>query len=200
MRLFVCLFTLVVAAGCATGPNIALDYDENHDFSGYETFVWKADDPVTVKGGLVVPTVALTAVAQAVRDDLRKKGFVEVQDPADADFGVDVVVGLSEAVVFDSTDRSVYVASEGAIYGVDRPGRRPDSVVVARSGGREERDLDPLARTVSQGKLGIGIYDMTSDRVVWSASGERDITNSVPRGRNANVAVGWLLREFPPKE
>lgn len=197
MRVSAFLGMVVLAAGCATQPEIALDYDADHDFSGYETFAWMGDEPLTVEGGLLVPTIALTSVEQAVRDELLAKGFVAVQDRSEADFGVSIVLSRSEAVVFDSADRSVYAASERSAYDVDRPGRRRDSVVVTRS-GYGDVELDPLARNVVEGKLSIGVHELGAGAVVWSVSAQRDISNAMPDGREADRAVQRLLRDFPP--
>ncbi len=198
MRFFVLFCALSFATGCATQPPIAPAYDPDHDFSGYQTYTWMGDEPLIVTGGLLAPTPALKALEQAVRDELRDKGFIEVQDRSEADFGVSIVLGRSETVVFDSTDRTVYAASERAVVDVDRVGPRRDSRALVRS-GFQEYELDPLARNVAQGQLTIGVHELGSGDVVWRVSAQRDITHVVPDGSAADRAVHELLKEFPPK-
>lgn len=199
MRLFAFLCILAFAEGCATPSEVALDYVQDHDFSDYETFAWVNDQPVAVKGGLLLPRSALRALEDAVRDEMLEKGFVEAQDPSEADFDVSIVLGLSETLMFESTNRTVYGPSEISVTGVDRVGRRPDSVVVARS-GTAEYELDPLTSTQSEGTLSIGIFEPGSDRLLWIARGQREITNSVPDGRYADSVAQMMLKDFPPND
>ncbi len=197
MRVFALLGVLVLVAGCATRPDIVLDYDKDHDFSRYETFAWMDGQLVTVEGNRQAPEMVLAAAEQAVRTEMREKGFREVRDPADADFGVKVVLGVSQAMVFDSTDRTVYAPTQGAVRTVNRPGPRRDKTVVVAS-GYEQVSLDPLARMIDEGKVVVQIFDLTSNTAVWSASATKDVTHQRPDGSNADRAFQYLLRDFPP--
>lgn len=199
IRLFALLFPLAFAAGCATQSQVALNYVQDHDFSGYQTFAWMGDEPVVVEGALLLPTSTLRALEAAVREELLAKGFTEAQDPSEADFGVSIVLGLNESLEFESTDRTIYGPSEVSVTGVDRVGRLPDTVVVSRS-GRTAYELDPLVSARSEGTLSIGIFERDSGRLLWMASGQRDITNSVPDGRNADLIAEMMLEDFPPNQ
>jgi len=199
MRVMGVLSVLALAAGCMTQPEISLNYDENRDFSAYESFVWLGEEPLEGGGARAVPEAALAALETAVRTELADKGLAEMQDPGAADLGVRVVVGLTETVVFDSVDRSVYVPTDLAAGEVDRIGRRRDAVVVARS-DYARVSLDPLAHAIDEGVLSIVINDLSSGRQVWSVSARQDMTDAELDGSNAGRVVARLLRDFPPEE
>ncbi len=197
MRIFAFLYVLMLATGCAARPDIAVDYDADHDFSGYKTFVWMGEEPLKVEGDLRLADTARFAAERAIREEMVEKGYVEVQNPDEADFGVSAVVRFSQTVVIDSMDRTVYAASDRSARRVNGPGPLPDAVVVERS-QYERVDLGPLAHMMDEGQLVIRVYDLGSGNPVWSVSATKDFTNDSPDGSNADSALRRLLRDFPP--
>lgn len=193
LRISAFLYPLVFAAGCATQPEITFDYDQDQDFSTYETFVWMAGAPLTVEGELDIPESVLAKIESAVRDEMRKKGFVEVYDRSEADFTVSVVAGLSETVSVEAIDQVVYLPSEISVY--DRA-VRAGSVVSAS--GFDEVSIGPIVNTIDEGKLAIAIYDVESGQLVWSAVAYKDVTYSARDGAPAVRGVRRFLENFPP--
>ncbi len=197
MRFLAVLWVAFAVSACATGADIAVDYDKGHDFSDYKTFVWLGDQPLKVEGDVRVPKAALAAAEQAVREEMLSKGYVEVQDRADADFGVGVVAGLNQTVVIDSMDRSIYAPSE--VSGTAARGPRGRGVAVVSGSGYSQRSLDPLAHMADEGKMTITIVDLEANKPVWTVTATKDFTNNTPDGRNADNVLGQLLKDFPPE-
>ena len=189
---------LCLLAACASTPPINVQYNAEQDFSAYQSFVWLGDETLSGQGARAAPGEATAALEDAIRKELRAKGFIEVEDPAEADLSVKALVGLSQSVVFDSDARTIYAPSEVSATAVNRAGVRRDGAVVTRS-GREGYEKNPVARTVDEGTLVVEIFDADSGELVWSASASRDMTDAPLDGRNAEAAMREFLRDFPPQ-
>lgn len=187
---------LVLAAGCATRPEIAYDIDQNHDFSGYETFVWMGGEPLTVEGDPQAPESVLASLEQAVRDEMKAKGFKEAADASQAQFGVDVVVAVDETVDVDHVDETFYAPTDVSVRAVNRPGPRDGYFGSAQY---EQVTIDSVTRLIDQGRMTIQVVDLASGETVWRANALKDVTHSARDGSAAIRGVRELLKDFPPE-
>lgn len=197
MRIALVFGAMVLLSNCASQPTVEPVYHADHDFSGYKTYSWIDEQQLSTEGLPQVSKSTLAALEQAVRDDLLGKGFVEVENPEAADFGVNVSVNFDQTFEASSTDRSVYVPSEASADMVNRAGGRRDSVVVSRS-GFSDVSLNPIIDMVDVGELTIEIFDSTSNDRVWAISAAREISYSKLDGRNAGLVIDALMEDFPP--
>lgn len=198
MRVALVFGAMVLLSSCASRPTVQPIYKADHDFSGYKTFSWIDEQQLSTESLPQVSKLTLDALKEAVRDDLRSKGFAEVENTETADFGVNVSVNFDQTFDVSSTDRSVYVPSDASADIVNRAGARRDSVVVARS-GYSDVSLNPIIDLIDVGELTIEIFDTASDDKVWAISGAREISYTKLDGGNAEQVIDVFLDGFPPK-
>lgn len=199
MRIVLVFGAIVLLSCCASQPTVQPVYQADHDFSGYKTFSWIDEQKLSTE---ILPKVSKSTIAalkQAVRNDLRGKGFAEVENPEAADFRINVSVNFDQNFEVSSTDRSVYVPSDASVGTVNRAGARRDSVVVSRS-GYDDVSLNPIIDLVDIGELKIEIFDSASNEKVWAVSGAREVSYKKLDGSNAEQVIDVFLESFPPTE
>ena len=164
-------------SGCASELKVGSDYDPTTTFRNYHTFtLMQREHP-----GIDNPLVA-ARVADAIRTDLREKGYAEVSDPEGADFSVDFTIGAKER-----TDITSYPQPYGG-WGW-------------RGGWGGPYWGDALdVHQYQEGTLSVDVFDVHSHRPVWHGwakkeISEQDIAHSAEPVRRAVAAV---LAKFPP--
>lgn len=174
---------LVVAAallaGCTT-MRPAVEYDEEADFSSFETFTWRGPDPLRREGaGEPLDPEMESRLQEIAKAMLSQRGLRFVEDPNRADL----------AAAFTIRTRT------GA-YVTEFP--TPD---FTRSWSREWHSDISIETAYTDGRLIIELFDAASGRRVWRGEASRRI----PPGDRADLAdhlresARDLLAEFPPR-
>jgi hypothetical protein len=174
--------TLGLLSGCATQLQVGSDYDRTATFRDFHTFTVMQREHI----GLETPLNPLVAarVEDAIRADLKEKGYVETGDAQAADFIIDFTIGSKERT--DITSYPQPYAGWG--WGGPRWWGGPywgDAVDV---------------RQYQEGTLSVDVFDAHSHRPVWHGWAKKelsddDIEHSAGRVQRAVTAV---LARFPP--
>ena len=198
-QIVLALIASLSLAACSTTAKINSDYDPQQDFSGYKTFSWAGDDPMTVFGEARIPPTAEPKIARAIQAELEAKGFTYVEDRTTADFAVSFSVGTRTEERVTQVPTTYY--SNSMNWGWGRPyypGLYPT--------------LYPQPATVSEmrvynkGTLAIDIFDVARKSPVWHGAGVKTLSSSEMDGggealsaTNLRAGVAKILAEFPPQ-
>jgi len=170
------LCTLVAA--CDSTISARSDWNPAVDFSPYHTYSWISKAPLISKSPEVSP-LAEVRLENAVVNELGKKGYRFVEDPAQADFVVAFTLGAREKL---------------SVTSAPGPGGLPPFVWSAPY----YRDID--VHQFTEGRLAIDMFDTKLRAPVWTGFATKSITSSDERnmGELANKAVAAILKDFPP--
>jgi hypothetical protein len=169
---------VLLAAACET-IQTGSDYDHTASFAGYHSFAIMRREHHQLRNPLVVQRTD-----DAIKSYLQSRGYVYVEDPAQADFTVDFTLGAQER-----TDIRTYPNTwSGGWYG--RPGWY---------GPYWGNSID--VRQYREGTLSVDIFDSKTRRPVWhgwakKTLSEGDIEHSE---EGINKAVASVLEKFPPR-
>jgi hypothetical protein len=174
--------TLGLLSGCATELQVGSDYDRTATFRDFHTFTVMRREHSDL-GTPLNPLVA-ARVEDAIRADLKEKGYVETSDPQAADFAIDFTIG--------SRERADITTYPQPYAGGGWAGPR-------RWGGPYWGDAVDV-RQYREGTLSLDIFDARSHRPVWHGwamkeLSDDDIEHSAGRVQRAVTA---LLARFPP--
>ncbi|NQX94687.1 MAG: DUF4136 domain-containing protein [Erythrobacter sp.] len=186
-------------AACATTASISSDYDPEQNFSGYRTFSWAGDHPMTVFGEAPIPPTAEPKIARAIKVELEAKGFNYTDDRASADFAVAFSVGTRSEERVTQVPTTFYGNRTNWRWGRSYyPGLYPT--------------LYPQPATVSEvrvynkGTLAIDIFDVERKSPVWHGAGVKTLGSAEMAGRgdglepeNLRASVARILMDFPPQ-
>jgi hypothetical protein len=166
-----------VLAGCGPQVKITSDYDRAARFSEYKTF---SIDQATTVGG--VNQLNEDRVIHAVRYEMVKKGFVETSTNPDLSIHATVVVKSKQEM---QVNGSSYVAA-----GPIRPyGYRAG----VRTGHATVRPV-----TYREGTLVIDMIDVKQDKLVWTATGNGEVTKQPKDPDEAiTTVVSKIMEGFP---
>jgi len=176
------VLTFGLVSGCATELRVGSDYDRSATFRNYQTFTVMEREHLGLENPLN-PLVA-ARVEDAIRADLRERGYVEASDPQVADFTIDFTIGSRER-----TDIATYPqAYAGCGWGGPRGWGGPywgDAVDV---------------RQYREGTLSIDVFDAHSHRPVWHGWAKKEISDDDIEHSAGPVqrAVAAVLAKFPP--
>jgi hypothetical protein len=169
-------FLLQAINGCAPSVKVSVDYDRAADFSPYKTYTLV---DVAAKGE--VSELNATRVMNAIRENMKTKGYAEV--PADADL-------LVNAVTVSKTKQQVTANSDYYGYGgIYRP--------YGYWGGGS---VTFSTYNYVDGSLIIDIVNNKSQKLLWQGIGNAEIDNK-PNNPDEFIqhAVKKILKDFPPK-
>jgi len=176
------VLTFDLLSGCASQLRVGSDYDRSATFRDYHTFAVMQRE----HRGLENPLNPLVAarVEDAIRADLRERGYVEASDPRVADFIVDFTVGSRER-----TDITTY-PDPYAGWGWGRP----------RSWGGPYWGDSVDVHEYREEILSVDVFDGQSHRPVWHgwAKKERSDEDIEHSAGPLQRAVATLLAKFPP--
>ena len=172
----------VALASCST-MRVGSDFDRNATFTGYHTFTLMQRQHLGVRNPLVV-----SRTQDAIVQDLQRKGYQQVADPAAADFSVDFTVGSRERTDINSYPEP-YAVRGWAGWGWG-PGWW--------GGPYWGNNID--VRKVQEGTLSIDVFDTRTHRPVWHGWAKKDLTRKDMEQSEQPIraAVEAILSRFPP--
>lgn len=172
----------VMITGCAAIKSGA-HQDESVSFDNYQTFAWIADDPLTLGAGETSPLSPLSQknVTEALKNELRAKGFRHVMERDQADFVLSYTLGTREKI-----DDTSYPSDYRGTSGWHLFGRYYHTTKVRHY-------------KYTEGTLGVDIFDGGSKQPVWHGWASKEILisdreNPTPAIREA---VAEILGHFP---
>lgn len=188
----------VTLAACATTAKITSDFDPEQNFSGYKSFSWAGDSPMTVFGDLPIPATAEPKIARAIKAELESKGFTYTEDRNAADFAVSFTVGTRDEQRTTQVPTNYYVNRTNWRWGRGYyPGLYPG--IYAGSTVSE-------TRTYTKGTLAIDIFDVERKSPVWHGAGVKTLGSAETSGggeglapENLRAGVAKILVDFPPQ-
>lgn len=165
----------LLAAGCATTPDIKTDFDPAADFSRYRSYTWIYSQ---VPQGM--NPLTFQRVKASIDRSLQSRSFTE---SANGDFAIAFTLGARDRV--EVTDFGPY----GAFY--------PGWGVGYRFGWAPVyHDVD--VRNVTDGTLAVDIYDAGTKHPVWHGTATQEIGSTQVKQEELDAAVDALLAKFPP--
>ena len=175
---------IVLLTACGSGLQTAADWNQQTDFTAFETYAWTPDDA----GSPGIDELTNGRVRTAIEETLNGKGLRQV--PLEqADLAVDYQITTE-----DQTNYTTTSTGWGGGYGRYGAGWGGAGIGVSTSTTR--------ATTYTNGTLVIGIFSPGSLEVLWHGSGTTKLRdNLTPEQRTANVtnAVVKILEKFPPE-
>jgi hypothetical protein len=162
--------TAFLLASCET-VQVASDYDRSANFTNYHTFTILRRE----HKGIPNPLVAVHA-EEDIKQELQRRGYTLVADPASADFTIDFSVGAKDRIDINSYP-AMYA---GPFFG----------------GWGNNIDV----RQYQEGTLSVNIFDGRTHRPVWhgwakKALSRKDIEQPA---EPVSKAVDSVLARFPP--
>ena len=174
---------MVLLSGCAT-VQVGSDYDKNAQFQSYHTFTVMQRK----HSGAHNPLVAVRA-EDAIRADLKQKGYVEASDPSAADFSVDFTIGSHERTDINSYPEP-YALGGWDGWGLGGAGWW--------GGTYWGESLDVYQ--YREGVLSVDVFDRRTHRPVWHGWAKKELSTADLERSEGPVqrAVAAVLARFPP--
>ncbi|MDO3384731.1 DUF4136 domain-containing protein [Gilvimarinus sp. SDUM040013] len=175
------LSALVLATGCATGPDIRSDFDKNADFRSYKTFGFV--DPLgTDKHGY--SSLVTSHFKSAARNEMEALGYTYNEN--DPELLVNFFMNTENRTEIRSSPRMT--ASYG-YYGY-------------RSGlymGFPVYESDTETRHYKMGTLNIDVVDASEERLIWEGIAEGKLSKeALDNPRPAiHSAVKQIFQQYP---
>ena len=164
----------LLAAGCAAGIPVEMDYDPGQDFSKLRRYAWH--DQVGAPNQLVE-----TRIRGAIDDGLAARGYVRVESAGESDFRVSFTAVAEQALDFDSVSSSMTYRRRGWGVGVGTTTR---------------------VREYTRGTLVVDVIDPSGENLLWRGASARKLSQErTPEEKDQDVReiVTAILKEFPPK-
>lgn len=170
-------------SGCAPSVKVVTDRDPDANLSAYQTFAWVGEHPLIAVRSNQTPSPLLEKrIMRAIRNNLESRGYRYSEN--NPDFAIAFTVGSREKIRVDS-----YPSSYHGAWGWAGTRRYYGSGYATEA----------TVRQYTVGALAIDIFDVTSRSPVWHGLGEKSITTSDLKDRDAliELAVDSILAEFP---
>ncbi|MEJ2604077.1 MAG: DUF4136 domain-containing protein [Gammaproteobacteria bacterium] len=183
MRLLTVLISFLLAAGCASGPDIRADYDRSANFSGYRTYSF-FDELGTDKAGY--SSLLTSHFQSAVRREMDARGYRYVDtDP-------DLLVNFNANARDVSEVRSRNVPTSvgmGPYYGYRGGLYSPWPMY--------ETEVDTIH--YRQGTVNVDVVDADEDRLVWEGVAEGRLTDEAMQNPKAAVdrVISLIFERYP---
>jgi hypothetical protein len=179
---------LVMAAGCATTRNVDSFEAADANVAARRTFAWMGGECCTP----AAPSAAFESgvaehVRQAVVEELTRKGYVEVSDPAAADMRVSYQVA--------GTQR--FVAAEDQRIGAPSP----NEVLTPGNAPLPPASLPPREMRVREGSVILFFEDPASGRLIWRglATEETRVSSTEGAIHQTTEMARQIAQEFPTR-
>jgi hypothetical protein len=166
------LALLLAVSGCAT-MNVTIDYDEEADFSKYQTFDWIKQKPKPPRNPRVNAALLDKRVRSAVEDQLVLKGIRRVTSEK-PDFLIAYHIGAQNKV--DVTTYGYHYGPRGRRWG---------------------RHVE--VHRYKEGTLILDFVDPAIDQLVWRGSAVGAARAPAQLEERIIEAVAKILAEFPPE-
>lgn len=172
MRLFVAtiLTVLILMTGCTPSIRSEIYPNQNYNLSGYKTFAWANDHPLTVVGVLVgSPTDRLeTVLKEEVSSQLVEKGYSPIRRNENPDFVIVLTAGAMDQMTH-------------SVHKVDRNRMNYDATVMW------SQMNDSL-----QGAISVSLLDPASDETtIW-----RGVASDRVKSRDSRKQDGSTVRRL----
>lgn len=158
--------------------------DESASFEAYRSFSWIADEPLIVGSGSdpLVSPLTQKKIADAIVDELARKGFSYTDDRGAADFIVAYTVGTRDRI-----EKTSYPAAYQGAWGWHLY-------------GQSYYDTEVVHRMYTEGTLGVDIFDGKSKQPVWHGWAMKTISNADRQDPTPSIdkAVTELFATFSP--
>jgi len=170
----------VLVFSCATQVKITTDYDKAANFGSYKTFA-----VYNLKSTNSVSALNADRIINAIKAEMKKKGFTEVAD--NADLGVNAVTIMKDKTQI--TANSNYYGYGGAYRPYGYYG----------GGGMASGTTTYNTYDYKDGSLIIDIVDMKTQKLVWQGTGNAEI-DKTPKDPDEFISstVTKILAAFPP--
>ena len=171
--------------GCSSSSPIesAYDYNRQVDFTGYRTYAFISENPMSVSQaqGAVNPMLQ-GRLMESIRIAMNAKGYSEVQDVEAADMAIGFTVGSRDQIKVDTYPSSFQTgySRRGYYYGYNY--------------GTETR-----VRQYTEGQLAIDIFDVASHNPAFHGVASKKITDSDRQNQQEvlNAIAAEALAGFP---
>jgi hypothetical protein len=158
--------------------NVNTDYDRTADFSKYKTFSFYKLNV----SGLAVNELNQTRIVNAIKAEMVKKGFSEVNENPDLMVNATTVVQVEKQ----------YNANSYGMGGVYRPYRWGGGY-----GGMSSTTV--TVQNVTEGSLVVDVLDSATNSLVWTATGSKELASqSSTPDQDITDAVNQIMQSFPP--
>ena len=175
MRIFgsIVLLMSLLAAGCATGIPVEMDFDPEQDFASLRQYAWH--DRVVAPNQLVE-----TRIREALENGLAARGFSRVEPSDGPDFRVSFTAVAEQALNFDTVST-----------GMNYRGRNWGTGVASTTRVRE----------YTRGTLVVDVSDPSGEQLLWRGSSARKLQQDrsvEDKERDVREIVTAILQKFPP--
>jgi hypothetical protein len=174
------LLTLVLLAGCATGPMISSDTDPQADFGNYRSYAFFTPLAVEPKG---YSTPASNAMKSAVRREMEARGYVYDETAPD------LLVNLNAYV----SERQDVVSMPEVNYAYYYSYRANAYVAMPFWGERTS------VHRYREGTLNVDLVDARGKRLVWEGVAVGRVARLKPadREQRINTTIGEIFAQYP---
>lgn len=179
-RWLLAVCSLVVLAGCATGPRIRTDFDPEADFSRYQS--WAFYEPIAME-----ESGYSTFITERIRSDVRRE--MEARGYAYDEASPDLRVNF-QGIIEDRTD----------VYSVPRSDFHYFYSYRARAYFAVPFWYDETqVNQYTQGTLTVDLVDAERNRLVWTGSAIGRVRDRTPQERAVEVdrAIAEIFMRFP---
>lgn len=188
-----CLVTIALA-GCASKAKVFSDFDARHDFSQDRTFTWVQNPPMLRAGDYIVSALTETRMTSAIKNEFISKGYMFVEDQAEANFSVLYTMGARDQIDIIERRNSYYSHRNdwgwGAYY-------FPYFLHFPFDYDSRTSEFDISRYTA--GTIALDIFDAKTKQPIWHTKSSKRLSakelNS--HAENANQIAISLLQHFP---
>jgi len=174
----------VLLAACS-GLSVVSDFDPSGNFSAYQTFEW-LPDAETEGSGVAADPLIDGRIRAAIEADLQAKGFRKVDDEGDVAVGYQLSTRDEVSYTTMNSGWSNYGYGHG-YWG----------------GGMAFGTSTTRQNTSTVGQLLIGIFDESTQEMVWRGTGEKTISarQQSPEESQKTISdiVTRIMETFPPE-
>jgi len=173
---------IVVASGCASGPDFRSDYDKNANFADYETYNFFAD---AGPGGDSYQDLFSQYVEAAIDREMTARGYTKSDNP-------DLLVNFNAIL----QDKTKITQTPAMGYGVGYYGYRGGFYDPWMGYGYA---TDTHVSQYTEGTFNIDLVDAAQKRLVWECVGVGRVTDKARDNleQTINEAVPKYFEHFP---
>ncbi|HEX5787846.1 MAG TPA: DUF4136 domain-containing protein [Woeseiaceae bacterium] len=172
----------LLAAGCASGPDLRSDYDRSADFGEYETYNFFED---AGPGNSEYQTLFSKYVQEAIDKEMQARGYRKSDDP-------DLLVNFNAIL----QDKTRVTTSPAPSYGVGYYGYRGGFYDPWYGYGYAQ---ETHVSQYTEGTFNIDLVDREKKKLVWECVGVGRVTDDKLDNleRTVNEAVPKYFAKFP---
>lgn len=167
-------FALILAtplAGCAKQLKVETEYSADTDFSQYRTYRWLTDDLILIQSGTGNEAVRNVENEKLIRAAVERE--LEAK-------------GLTKAEGADAQLVVAFTVGTKVRYKI-------------QGGGASALDITSKEdETVTRGRLTVYLFDSASEKQIWEAWSQKDLSRDESPEVVINAATAALMAEFPP--